>query len=72
VEVETGKGSDALERRPQLTTALNVARKRKGSVVVAKLDLGTMIAAIGMVALQSDSDPPSHANHQAGPGRCTC
>lgn len=38
VEVETGKGSDALERRPQLTAALNIARKHKGSVVVAKLD----------------------------------
>jgi Resolvase, N terminal domain len=38
VEVETGKGADALERRPQLTAALNAARKRKGSVVVAKLD----------------------------------
>jgi DNA invertase Pin-like site-specific DNA recombinase len=38
VEVETGKGADALERRPQLTAALNAARKSKGSVVVAKLD----------------------------------
>jgi DNA invertase Pin-like site-specific DNA recombinase len=38
VEIETGKGADALERRPQLTAALNAARKRKGSVVVAKLD----------------------------------
>ena len=38
VEVETGKGADALERRPQLTAALNAARKRKGAVVVAKLD----------------------------------
>ena len=38
VEVETGKGSDALERRPQLSAALNAARKHKGSVVVAKLD----------------------------------
>jgi DNA invertase Pin-like site-specific DNA recombinase len=38
VEVETGKGADALERRPQLAAALNAARKRKGSVVVAKLD----------------------------------
>src|SRR5450432_1263070 len=38
VEVETGKGSDALERRPQLTAALAAARKLKGSVVVAKLD----------------------------------
>jgi DNA invertase Pin-like site-specific DNA recombinase len=38
LEVETGKGADALERRPQLAAALNAARKRKGSVVVAKLD----------------------------------
>jgi DNA invertase Pin-like site-specific DNA recombinase len=38
VEVETGKGADALERRPQLAAALNAARKRKGSVVCAKLD----------------------------------
>jgi DNA invertase Pin-like site-specific DNA recombinase len=39
VEVETGKGSDALDRRPQLAAALADARKRKGSVVVvAKLD----------------------------------
>jgi DNA invertase Pin-like site-specific DNA recombinase len=40
VEVETGKGSDALERRPQLAAALQVARKLgKGTpVIVAKLD----------------------------------
>jgi DNA invertase Pin-like site-specific DNA recombinase len=38
VEVETGKGSDALDRRPQLRAALSEARKRKCSVVVAKLD----------------------------------
>src|SRR5450432_4066919 len=38
VEVESGKGSDAIERRPQLKAALAAARKLKGSVVVAKLD----------------------------------
>jgi DNA invertase Pin-like site-specific DNA recombinase len=38
VEVETGKGSDALERRPQLSSALTAARKIKCSVAVAKLD----------------------------------
>ena len=38
VEVETGKGADALDRRPQLEAALNAARKRKAAVVVAKLD----------------------------------
>lgn len=38
VEVETGKGADALERRPQLAAALGAAKKHKGTVVVAKLD----------------------------------
>lgn len=38
VEVETGKGSDALDRRPKLSEALQAARKCKGSIVVAKLD----------------------------------
>ncbi len=38
VEVETGKGADALERRPQLAAALAAARKAKCPVVVAKLD----------------------------------
>jgi hypothetical protein len=37
-EIETGKGADALELRPQLASALNMARKRKCSVTVAKLD----------------------------------
>jgi DNA invertase Pin-like site-specific DNA recombinase len=40
VEVETGKGSDALERRPQLAAALQAAKRLgKGTpVLVAKLD----------------------------------
>lgn len=38
VEVETGKGVDALDRRPQLAAALAAARKLKCAVVVAKLD----------------------------------
>lgn len=38
VEVETGKGSDALDRRPELARALRVARDGKRSVLVAKLD----------------------------------
>jgi DNA invertase Pin-like site-specific DNA recombinase len=37
-EVETGKGFDALDRRPQLAAAMKAARKGKASVVVAKLD----------------------------------
>jgi DNA invertase Pin-like site-specific DNA recombinase len=38
VEVETGKGSDALDRRPELAAALAQARKAKCPVIVAKLD----------------------------------
>src|SRR5882762_444405 len=38
VEVETGKGADALDRRPQLAAALAAAKAAKCSVVVAKLD----------------------------------
>lgn len=37
-EVETGKGADALEKRPQLATALSDAKKKRCSVLVAKLD----------------------------------
>jgi DNA invertase Pin-like site-specific DNA recombinase len=37
-EVETGKGSDALDRRPELKAALKAAKKVKCEVAVAKLD----------------------------------
>jgi DNA invertase Pin-like site-specific DNA recombinase len=38
VEVETGKGADALSRRPQLRAALQAARRAKATLVIAKLD----------------------------------
>jgi DNA invertase Pin-like site-specific DNA recombinase len=38
VEVETGKGADALAQRPQLANAVEVARLTGATVVVAKLD----------------------------------
>src|SRR5689334_21277405 len=38
VEAETGKGADALDRRPRLAAALAAAKAAKCSVVVAKLD----------------------------------
>jgi DNA invertase Pin-like site-specific DNA recombinase len=38
VEVETGKGSDALDRRPELGSALADARKARCPILVAKLD----------------------------------
>lgn len=37
VEVETGKGFDALDRRPKLAAALSKARKAKLPIIVAKL-----------------------------------
>src|ERR1700733_6166070 len=37
VEGETGKGSDALDRRPRLDEALTKAKRAKAPVVVAKL-----------------------------------
>ena len=37
-EVETGKGADALDRRPQLAAALKHAKRLRASVCVAKLD----------------------------------
>jgi DNA invertase Pin-like site-specific DNA recombinase len=38
VEIETGKGADALERRPQLAAALRLAAGYRCPVIVAKLD----------------------------------
>src|SRR5687768_8887056 len=38
VEAETGKGADAIDRRPQLAAALAAARAAKCSVLVSKLD----------------------------------
>jgi DNA invertase Pin-like site-specific DNA recombinase len=37
-EVETGKGVDALDGRPQLAAALKAALKHKAPIIVAKLD----------------------------------
>ena len=37
-EQETGKGADALERRPKLKAALKTAAKHKAPILVAKLD----------------------------------
>src|ERR1700741_4410590 len=38
VEAETGKGADALDRRPQLAAALAMAKAAKCCVIVSKLD----------------------------------
>jgi DNA invertase Pin-like site-specific DNA recombinase len=67
-EIQTGKGADALDRRPVLREALALAKKAKVAVVVAKLDrLSRDVAFIsGMMAhrvpfivaeLGADCDP---------------
>jgi DNA invertase Pin-like site-specific DNA recombinase len=38
IDVETGKGADALNKRPQLAAALRTAKRLKAEIVVAKLD----------------------------------
>jgi DNA invertase Pin-like site-specific DNA recombinase len=68
VEIETGKGADALDRRPQLAAALAAGRARKSPVIVAKLDrLSRNVAVVaGLMAekvpfivaeLGADADP---------------
>jgi DNA invertase Pin-like site-specific DNA recombinase len=68
VEVETGKGSDALDRRPRLAAALTEARRRKVPVAVAKLDrlsrdvafiAGLMASRVPFIVaeLGADADP---------------
>lgn len=37
-EIETGKGSDALDKRPQLRAALEQCRRTKATLLIAKLD----------------------------------
>jgi DNA invertase Pin-like site-specific DNA recombinase len=38
VEVETGKGSNAMDKRPELRAAMEMARKEKATLIIAKLD----------------------------------
>ena len=37
-EVETGKGANALAKRPQLLAALTLAKREKAKLIIAKLD----------------------------------
>lgn len=68
VEIESGKGSDALAQRPQLAAALADARREKCFVAVAKLDRlsrdvhfisGLMAQKVGFIVaeLGADADP---------------
>ena len=51
--LETGKGADALDRRPQLAAALATAKSAKCSVVVSKLDRLTSIQNAGAGILEA-------------------
>src|SRR3981081_2612336 len=68
VEAETGKGADALDRRPQLAAALAAAKRAKCSVLVSKLDrlsrdvafiAGLMVQRVPFIVaeLGRDADP---------------
>ena len=37
-EVETGKGKDALDKRPQLREAIAIAKRHRATILIAKLD----------------------------------
>src|SRR5688500_9397586 len=53
-EIETGKGSDAIDRRPQFAAALAAARQAKSPVLVVKLDrLSRDVAFISGLMAQS-------------------
>jgi DNA invertase Pin-like site-specific DNA recombinase len=38
VEVETGKGANALDKRPKLRAALEACREHGATLIIAKLD----------------------------------
>jgi DNA invertase Pin-like site-specific DNA recombinase len=72
-EIETGKGSDALDRRPELKAALKAAKKAKCQVAVAKLDrLSRDVAFIASLMVQrvpfivTALDQPAHVCRPSG------
>ena len=80
VEVESGKGSDALDRRPMLTEALAKERRAKALVVVAKLCRFSRDVAFIISGLTAQRVPfivtelgrgcrPIHVAHICGPCR---
>ena len=53
-DIETGKGADALHRRPQLAAAIKLAARHSAPVIVAKLDRLSRNAAF-LLALRDSS-----------------
>jgi len=67
VEIETGKGSDALSKRPQLKAALDACRKHGATLLIAVLDRlardvhfisGLMKSDVPFVSVESPNDSP--------------
>src|SRR5258705_8576871 len=69
VEAETGKGADALDRRPQLAAALAAARNAKGGcVLVSKLDrLSRDVAFVAGLMAQRVPFIVAEPGREAGP-----
>jgi len=68
VEAETGKGSDALERRPQLRAALAAAKAAKCTVLVSKLErLSRDVAFIAGLMVQRVPFIVAELGRDAGP-----
>lgn len=68
IEVETGKGADALDKRPQLKAALDAAHSAKCPILIAKLDrlsrdvafiAGLMVRRVPFIAVNigANADP---------------
>lgn len=72
-EFETGKGADALDRRPQLAAALAAARKAKCSIVVSKLDrLSRDVAFVSGLMAQRVAFIVAELGRDADHSCCTC
>jgi DNA invertase Pin-like site-specific DNA recombinase len=56
VEIETGKGSNALAKRPQLVLALAEAKRTRGVLLVAKLDRLARNAKFLLTLIDSGAD----------------
>jgi DNA invertase Pin-like site-specific DNA recombinase len=72
IEIETGKGVDALDRRPQLAASLSAARRTGCPVIVAKLDrlsrdvafiAGLMAQRVPFIVAELGADPDPFMLH---------